>query len=73
VARAHGVRCFVALPDDAAAEKAALLEALGAQVERVRPVSITHKDHFVNTARRQAEVRAYVCSHRFTPALLAVV
>lgn len=30
------------------------LEALGATVERVRPVSITHKDHFVNTARRRA-------------------
>lgn len=30
------------------------LEALGATVERVRPVSITHKDHFVNIARRRA-------------------
>ena len=31
-----------------------ILEALGATVERVRPVSITHKDHFVNIARRRA-------------------
>lgn len=31
-----------------------VLEALGATVERVRPVSITHKDHFVNIARRRA-------------------
>lgn len=31
-----------------------ILEALGATVERVRPVSITHKDHFVNIARRSA-------------------
>ncbi|KAJ7544987.1 hypothetical protein O6H91_09G101800 [Diphasiastrum complanatum] len=31
-----------------------ILEALGATVERVRPVSITHKDHFVNVARRRA-------------------
>lgn len=30
------------------------LEALGATVERVRPVSITHRDHFVNIARRRA-------------------
>lgn len=30
------------------------MEALGATVERVRPVSITHKDHFVNIARRRA-------------------
>lgn len=31
-----------------------ILEAMGATVERVRPVSITHKDHFVNVARRRA-------------------
>lgn len=32
---------------------------MGATVERVRPVSITHKDHFVNVARRRAlEARA---------------
>lgn len=32
-----------------------ILEALGATVERVRPVSITHKDHYVNVARRRAQ------------------
>lgn len=31
-----------------------ILEALGATVERVRPVSITHREHFVNIARRRA-------------------
>lgn len=31
-----------------------ILEALGATVERVRPVSITHRDHYVNVARRRA-------------------
>uniref|UniRef100_A0A803MWH0 cysteine synthase n=1 Tax=Chenopodium quinoa TaxID=63459 RepID=A0A803MWH0_CHEQI len=31
-----------------------IIEALGATVERVRPVSITHRDHFVNVARRRA-------------------
>ena len=31
-----------------------ILEALGATVERVRPVSITHKDHYVNIAKRRA-------------------
>lgn len=30
------------------------MEALGATVERVRPVSITHRDHFVNIAKRRA-------------------
>ena len=29
VAKAYGCRCFIALPDDAAAEKAQLLTALG--------------------------------------------
>jgi hypothetical protein len=45
----------VALPDDAAIEKSQMLEALGAQVERVRPVAITHPGHFVNVARRKAQ------------------
>lgn len=31
-----------------------ILEALGATVERVRPVSITHRDHYVNIAKRRA-------------------
>jgi len=30
------------------------LQALGAEVQRLRPVSITHPDHFVNVARRRA-------------------
>lgn len=54
VAPAYGCRCHVVIPDDAAIEKTQILEALGATVERVRPVSITHKDHFVNIARRRA-------------------
>ncbi|KAH7429106.1 hypothetical protein KP509_09G031400 [Ceratopteris richardii] len=37
-------------------EEAQTLEALGATVDRVRPVSISHKDHFVNIARRKAEL-----------------
>ncbi len=54
VAAAAGVACAVALPDDAAAEKAALLAALGARVLLQRPVSIAHPGHFVNVARRLA-------------------
>jgi cysteine synthase A len=50
-----GCRCHVAMPDDAAEEKATTIRALGATVERVRPVSITHPQHFVNVARRAAE------------------
>ncbi|KAL8462251.1 hypothetical protein ACS0TY_033343 [Phlomoides rotata] len=54
VAPAYGCKCHVVIPDDAAIEKSQILEALGATVERVRPVSITHRDHFVNIARRRA-------------------
>ncbi|KAG2553785.1 hypothetical protein PVAP13_9KG621800 [Panicum virgatum] len=35
-------------------EESQIIEALGATVERVHPVSITHRDHFVNIARRRA-------------------
>ncbi|KAL7010361.1 Cysteine synthase 2 [Cystobasidiomycetes sp. EMM_F5] len=42
------------MPDDAAPEKAQILMKLGAQVQRVRPVSIVSTQHFVNLARRQA-------------------
>lgn len=54
VASAYGCKCHVVIPDDAAIEKAQILEALDATVERVRPVSISHKDHFVNIAKRRA-------------------
>ncbi|WOL03041.1 cysteine synthase 2 [Canna indica] len=54
IAPAYGCQCHVVIPDDAAIEKSQILEALGATVERVRPVSITHKDHYVNVAKRRA-------------------
>lgn len=54
LAPSFGCRCFIAMPDDAAEEKVIMLKALGAEVQRVRPVSIAHPDHFVNIARRRA-------------------
>ncbi|KAF7140151.1 hypothetical protein RHSIM_Rhsim06G0228900 [Rhododendron simsii] len=54
VAPAYGCKCHVVIPDDVAIEKSQTIEALGATVERVRPVSITHRDHYVNVARRRA-------------------
>ncbi|KAH9549773.1 hypothetical protein CY35_10G037100 [Sphagnum magellanicum] len=61
VAIAHGCKCHVVLPDDAAIEKTQILEAMGAVVERVRPVSISHREHFVNVARQRAlEAQAIV-------------
>lgn len=35
VAAAVGVRCFIAMPDDAAIEKSAMLEALGEKLPSV--------------------------------------
>ena len=48
VAGALGCKAYLALPDDAALEKSQLMAAYGATVQRVRPVSITHREHFVN-------------------------
>ncbi|KAF7831277.1 cysteine synthase 2 [Senna tora] len=65
VAPAYGCKCHVVIPDDAAIEKSQIIEALGATVERVRPVSITHKDHFVNIAKRRAsEANEFASKHR---------
>lgn len=55
VARALGCEAHLAFPDDAAAEKPALMSSFGAATEPVRPVAITHREHFVNVARRRAE------------------
>ncbi|GIL88364.1 hypothetical protein Vretimale_15049 [Volvox reticuliferus] len=54
VAAALGCSCAITMPDDAAVEKANMIQAYGATVERVRPVSIVHPDHPVNVARRRA-------------------
>jgi cysteine synthase A len=43
------------VPDDQAAEKYALLERLGAHLEKVRPASIVLPEHFVNVAKRRAK------------------
>lgn len=44
-----------------------ILEALSATVERVRPVSITHRDHYVNIARRRASEANEVASRQKNP------
>ncbi|TPX63718.1 hypothetical protein SpCBS45565_g06383 [Spizellomyces sp. 'palustris'] len=55
IAKAKGYKCHIVMPDDQAKEKYALLEKLGATVEKVRPVSIVDKNHFVNLARKRAD------------------
>ncbi|ORY89706.1 tryptophan synthase beta subunit-like PLP-dependent enzyme, partial [Leucosporidium creatinivorum] len=55
IARARGYKAHIVLPDDVSKEKVQLLEALGAEVEKVRPVSIVDKRHYVNLARLRAQ------------------
>merc|ERR1719265_3037579 len=54
-AAAKGYRTHIVMPDDQAAEKIALLRRFGAEVELVRPASITSPEHYVNVARRRAD------------------
>ncbi|PPQ87457.1 hypothetical protein CVT25_008193 [Psilocybe cyanescens] len=55
IARAR-VAYFVAIimPDDVAEEKVKALQALGAEVQKVRPASIVDKKQYVNLAKQQA-------------------
>ncbi|GAA5872804.1 hypothetical protein JCM16303_006838 [Sporobolomyces ruberrimus] len=54
IAKARGYNAHIVLPDDVAQEKIGMLEVLGATVEKVRPVSIVDKKHYVNLARLRA-------------------
>ena len=55
MAACRGYKCKIFMPDDQAMEKTVLLQTLGADVERVKPVSIVHPRHYVNLARAFAE------------------
>eukprot|EP00929_Paragymnodinium_shiwhaense_P052819 TRINITY_DN26452_c0_g1_i1.p1 TRINITY_DN26452_c0_g1~~TRINITY_DN26452_c0_g1_i1.p1 ORF type:complete len:1233 (-),score=191.62 TRINITY_DN26452_c0_g1_i1:177-3875(-) len=50
-----GYRVIVVMPDDQAAEKMDLLRRFGAELELVRPASISSPEHYVNVARRRAQ------------------
>ncbi|KAG2148687.1 tryptophan synthase beta subunit-like PLP-dependent enzyme [Suillus bovinus] len=54
IARARGYDTTIIMPDDVAQEKVNALQALGADVKRVRPASIVDKKQYVNIARRAA-------------------
>lgn len=55
LARARGYRCVIVMADDMAMEKEVMLCTLGAEVRRVKAVSIVHREHFCNVAKRLAE------------------
>lgn len=54
VCAARGYRCWLVAPDDTSEEKVALIRALGATIELVRPAAIADANHAVNVARRRA-------------------
>lgn len=55
LAAARGYKCILSMPDNQAAEKYAMLEVLGAEVRKVKPVPFTNQDHFYHQARQIAE------------------
>ncbi|KAI3404250.1 cys12 [Candida oxycetoniae] len=55
LASALGYTAHICLPDDTSPEKLQLLEALGAEVEKVKPASIVDPNQYVNAAKRGAE------------------
>lgn len=54
IAKARGYDTTIIMPDDVAQEKVNALQALGADIQRVRPASIVDKKQYVNIARRAA-------------------
>jgi cysteine synthase A len=54
VCSARGYRCVIVMPDNQSPEKYALVEALGAQVHRVKTVPYSDPNHFQRVAGRMA-------------------
>lgn len=55
VCNARGYRCVIVMPDNQSPEKYALIEALGAQVRRVKTVPYSDPNHYQKVAGRLAE------------------
>ena len=57
VCNARGYRCVIVMPDNQSPEKYALIEALGAEVHRVKAVPYSDPNHFQKVAGRMAQER----------------
>jgi cysteine synthase A len=55
VCNARGYRCVIVMPDNQSPEKYALLEALGAEVRRVKAVPYSDPNHYQKVAARLAQ------------------
>jgi cysteine synthase len=66
VCNARGYRCVVVMPDNQSPEKYALIEALGAQVHRVKAVPYADPNHYQKVAARMAaELPGAVWANQF--------
>jgi cysteine synthase A len=55
VCNSRGYRCVIVMPDNQSPEKYSLLEALGAEVRRVKTVPYSDPNHYQKTAGRLAQ------------------
>jgi cysteine synthase A len=55
VCNARGYRCVIVMPDNQSAEKYALIEALGAEVRRVKTVPYSDPNHYQKVSGRRAD------------------
>ncbi|CAN5588205.1 cysteine synthase A [soil metagenome] len=55
LAASRGYKSIISMPDNQAAEKYTMLEVLGAEVRKVKPVPFANQDHFYHQARKIAE------------------
>jgi cysteine synthase len=66
VCRARGYRCLIVMPDNQSPEKYSLIEALGAEVRRVKTVPYADPNHYQKVAGRLAsELPDAVWSNQF--------
>ncbi|HEY7723890.1 MAG TPA: cysteine synthase A [Anaeromyxobacteraceae bacterium] len=63
--RERGYRVVVTMPDDQAREKYELLEAMGVEVRRVKPVPFADPGHFFHQARIAAEREGWFWANQF--------
>jgi cysteine synthase len=63
--RERGYRVVVVMPDNQAAEKYGLLEAMGAEVRRVPAVPFASSGHFFHTAKRLGEEHHWFWANQF--------
>jgi cysteine synthase A len=61
----RGYKVILTMPDNQAAEKYQMLEALGVTVRKVPPVPFANPDHFYHQARRLAQEKGFFWADQF--------